>query len=554
MGRLYRNPRLFRQGFSRRTLLRGGAATGLGFASLPLVGCGNDDDDDGNDNGNGADPTQANGNGTDPTQANGNGDPQAGGTWQRGAGANISLEGLPYIWAGNLYQGGNAALRFQGLIWGTLVRPSETESDFEPDHAESWEWSEDRESITFTLREDIEFHSGRQFTAEDVAFNLDQIEDPRWETGHAARLNPVDNYEVVDDFTIRLNLVRPDALALEFANTLLIADRESIDDISDGVLVGTGAFEMDSYSAVQGATLVANPNYHLGAPLLDSIEYTIYDDPAALAIALESGEIHDSQLAEEEAQRHYDSGDFNVVELPPTGGVIPIGMRADIPPTDNKLVRQAIGMLLDRERYQDEGFLGARGQLGRLYWSPDSPAYDAELDEPIYDPQRASDLLAEAGFADGLPDPVVINTLPPRPYSPAIAQLLQQEGQDVGIDFQFEPLDYDNMLDRYYAGDLDNMWVGFGDSGSILSPGASLLFNTLTDGAVCNYDDPDYLAAWDDLASGGDDYDTYNELFIDGAFNHVLERPVGVNFERDSIHYTRDFMGQPVWHKMWVSE
>lgn len=546
---------LHQRPFPRRNFLRGSSFAGAGLATAALVGCGNDDDDD---NGNGQTPADGETpqNGTTPEPAATDEAPaeRPGGTWRRGAGGNIALTGLPYIDAGTLAGGGNAALRSEGLLFGTLVRIAEGSLDFEPDHADEWEWSSDRQSITFHLRDDIYWHSGRQFTADDVAFNLEEIKKERWATGHAARLNPLTGYEVIDPQTIRFDLIRPDAMVMEFASKFRLADMETIDQIENGVIVGTGAFKLERLEPIQGATLVANERYHFGQPLLDTIEYTIFDDPAALAIALETGEIDDSELSSEEAVRFYDDDRFETVLLPPSGGTTPIGFRTDMPPVDDPRVRQAIGFLLDRTRYQEDEFVGRFDELGRLYWSDFSPAYDAELDEPIYDPDRARDLLRDAGYPNGISEPIIINTLPIRPYSPAIAQLLQQEGREVGLNIEFAPLEYSDMLDRYYNANLDHMWLGFGDSGSPLSPAASLLFNTLTDGAVTRYDNPEYLEARQAILEGSDDYDRFNQAFIDGAFAHVISRQVYVNFESERIHYVRNGLGGAVWHKTWVSD
>ncbi len=533
--------------FRRRKFLAGGAAAITGAAALPLVGCGDDDDDDGGDAATAAPPGQA-------TREQETEEPKRGGTWRRGAGGNIALASLPYIDAGTLAGGGNAAARDPGLIWGNLVRIAEDDVSYVPDHAKEWEISPDGQTIRFVIRDDIYWHSGRQFTTKDIAFNLEAVKDEKWRTSIGYRLNPVAEYEVIDDYTMEWTLVRPNAPVLDFMAVFRLADEETFDQIGSGVLVGTGAFRWTNFDPVRGATLEAYDRYHLGEPYLDRIEYTIYSDAAALAIALETGEVHDSALSAEESIRFYDNDQFETVVLPSTGGTTPLGIRTDLDPLRDKRVRQAIGFMLDRERYKEEDFLGRFDELGRLPWPTFSPAYDPELDEPIYDLDRARDLLSEAGVTPSSPVTIRMNTLPIRAYSPAIAQLLQQEGRELGLNIEFEPLEYQNMLDRYYQGQLDNMWIGFGDSGSPLSPGTSLLFSTILDGAVTHYDDPEYLEARQAILDGGTDYDRFNRAFLDGAFALILARPVGVNFESQAIHIPRNSLGWVEYHKVWVDE
>ena len=120
-------------GVSRRRLL-GIAATGLaGAIALPLVGCSGDDSTApvaGASTGAGAGPSTA----TPPSAEK----PKQGGTWNRGAGGNIALASLPFQEAGTLAGGGNAAAAPPGLVWGQLVRMSETKNQWEPDHAKEW--------------------------------------------------------------------------------------------------------------------------------------------------------------------------------------------------------------------------------------------------------------------------------------------------------------------------------------------------------------------------------------------------------------------------------
>src|SRR5207248_6710094 len=120
----------------------------VGVAALPLVGCGDDDN-----GGKSAAPTSAPG---VPTAA-----PKQGGVWNRGAGGNIALASLPFQEAGALAGGGNAAAAPPGLVWGQLVRMSETKNEWVPDHAKEWTIAPDGKSIKFTIRDDIFFHSGR---------------------------------------------------------------------------------------------------------------------------------------------------------------------------------------------------------------------------------------------------------------------------------------------------------------------------------------------------------------------------------------------------------
>jgi hypothetical protein len=96
--------------------------------------------------------------------------------------------------------------------------------------------------------------------------------------------------------------------------------------------------------------------------------------------------------------------------------------------------------------------------------------------------------------------------------------------------------------------------VGFGDSGSPLSPQAHVRVSaTLGNDVIHHYTDPEWVAARDGLANGGTDYKRFNNAYLDGAFQLPLARSVGVDFVGPRVHIVRDFLGGIVFHKVWVS-
>jgi peptide/nickel transport system substrate-binding protein len=151
-----------------------------GAAALPLLGCGgNDDEPSGTSNAVTGGTTAA---GTGTAGAGATEKPKQGGTWNRGAGGNIAIASLPFQEAGTLAGGGNTAAAPQGLVWGQLVRMSESSLKWEPDHAKEWTIAPDGKSIKFVIREDIFFHSGRKFTTKDIAFGLEQLKNDKWKS------------------------------------------------------------------------------------------------------------------------------------------------------------------------------------------------------------------------------------------------------------------------------------------------------------------------------------------------------------------------------------
>ncbi len=300
-------------------------------------------------------------------------------------------------------------------IYDTLVWRA-NDGTFHPGLAETWEPSEDGTVYTFTLREGVNFHDGTPFNAEAVKFTFDHIVDPESHSGFASSLlGPYDHTEVVDERTAAVHFKEPYAPFLDSASQafLAIVSPTAVQADREAYLrnpVGTGFMKFDEWVQNDHISLSKNPDYnwasdlfdHSGPAYLDKVTFRFYTDTPTRLAALEAG---DANLIEtppyHEIQRLRDDEKFEVNEVLNPGLPVVLFLDTTRPPTDDLAVRQAMNFALDRQLIVDQGMFGVtRPAYGPLWES--TPYYSPEVESIYpYDPERAAQLLDEAGWVPG---------------------------------------------------------------------------------------------------------------------------------------------------------
>ncbi|WP_077213175.1 ABC transporter substrate-binding protein [Bacillus dakarensis] len=323
-------------------------------------------------------------------------------------------------------------------------------NNIEPDLAESWETNDDSTVWTFYLREGVQWHKGYgELTSEDVKWSFERIMDE--ETGSSWRndFNNVISIETPDDYTVVFNLERADsAFLLKVVNFHggLITNKQAIEDAGDNFKhspVGTGPFVLESYKPQEGATLVKNEEYFRGVPKLDKIRVQVFRDQTAIDVAQDRGEIHlAAGVSDKLWVENREKSDKVVIDYrqPPT--FYSMYMNTSKPPLDNILVRQAIAHAIDVETMV-QSQLGDK--LGAVPKGPIISGYFGSADVGIheFDPEKSKQLLAEAGYENGLQlDPQFVSNT--SNYMDK-AVFVQEQLRAVGIEMPIEAVDNATM-------------------------------------------------------------------------------------------------------------
>lgn len=270
--------------------------------------------------------------------------------------------------------------------------------------ASSWEVEEgEKPIITFHLRKGVRWQDGAPFTSRDVKFTYEKIMDKKTITVRKPDYEPVEEVEIVDDWTVRVRYKEPFSPGLESWMMGIIPEHLLKEgDINTSPFnrspVGTGPFKFGEWVSDEKIVLEANPDYFEGRPKLDRIVYRIIPETSLSEMELLSGGVDFMGIYPHQYERMKKHPGFNLYSRPSMGYTY-IGYNLENEVFKDKRVRQALTYAINREeivRYilYNRGWVATGPYPHHLwYYNPDVKKYP-------YDPGRAKALLAEAGWRD----------------------------------------------------------------------------------------------------------------------------------------------------------
>ena len=331
--------------------------------------------------------------------------------------------------------------------------------------AESWDISDDGLTYTFALREGVTFHDGADFDASDVVFSLDRSRGDDIEHPFKAHLAPIDSVTAVDDFTVEVVLSEFSANFLFFMaqSAGMIFDESDIGALADSP-VGTGPFAFQDWVRGDHITVAANRDYWGDQALLDEVTYRYIEDPNALNNAMLAGDIQIlAGVSAPETLEQFASDDAFNVAVGTTNGEVTMSLNNRTDDLSNVLVRQALSYATDRQEVIDGAYFGY-GSLTGTFAVPTDPYYEDLTGVYPYDPDKAIELLAEAGYADGL---TLSMKAPPPSYARRSAEIIQSQWADIGVTLEIENVEWGVWLADVF--NVDGVENGFNYDTSIVA-------------------------------------------------------------------------------------
>jgi peptide/nickel transport system substrate-binding protein len=343
-------------------------------------------------------------------------------------------------------------------VYDCLVMYDYGATTIRPGLAESWEISTDGLEYTFHLRQGVSFHDEAPFNADAVVTWFNSIkEGAPGSQFDATRMiytqdyvtSKVDRVEKVDDATVKMFLPAPYAPLL--ANLAIpVASMISPNAIALGLdelavnPSGTGAFRLakkDDWTRDSQLVLTANPDYWGGAPKVQRFIFKVVPESSTRLQQVEAGDIDIAwALSAEDIQRAKDNPDLKVVEADGLN-TNNVELNTSKEPFTSKEVRQALNYAVNREELSEGLYNGnmtvAGGVLPPVDW-----AYNPDLQSYTYDPDKARELLATAGY--GQDNPLRFTFMAytiPRGYNPAgdrLATAIQEYWSEVGVEAEIQ--------------------------------------------------------------------------------------------------------------------
>jgi peptide/nickel transport system substrate-binding protein len=384
-----------------------------------------------------------------------------------------------------------------------LVMYKEGSTEIEPCLATDWEVSSDKLTITFNLRKDVQFHHGfGEMTADDVVFSFArQYDATNWynDKGEWAywgyMFTDVDYVEKIDTYKVAIHMKRPNASIMTSLAmfTVCIVSEKAAQEYGDDYFknpVGTGPFEFVEWVKDDHITLRAFDDYWRPRAKIDELIFKVITDPSARLMALQAGEVHGIEHVDPQHINTIKS-DSNLQLISQAGmnvGYVALncgegyedandngkwddGEEVDVPgviePLKDIRVRRAIAHAINKESIVRNLYKGA-ATAANQGMPPVLFGYNHDITGYEYDPQKARDLLAEAGYADGFT--VTMWHMPvSRPYFPVpteIAEAIQADLAAVGITVELFTEDWGTYLQDTEAGKHAMAMLGWtGDNG-----------------------------------------------------------------------------------------
>jgi peptide/nickel transport system substrate-binding protein len=345
--------------------------------------------------------------------------------------------------------------RVSHLIFDSLVQADPRTGVATGSLAEKWEQSADGLTYTFHLRPNLKWSDGQPLTADDARFTFDLIRDPKIASPFKSNFDLVTAVDVPDPLTVRLTLSAPSCPFLLNSMTQGLLPKHALanspdllkDDFNTNPTTGSGPFVFKERQKADRITLVANPNYWQGKPKFDQWIFKTVADSTAEVLQLKSGEV-DYAVVVPEALDELQQAGLDVKSYVPLVTEY-IGYNLKRPLFEDVRVRQALTYAIDRKQIVQQVLFGqglvAYSPIPSVSWAfnPNLPAYD-------YDPERARQLLADAGWApdaagvlrkDGQPFQFKLETNAGNKVREADIVIAQAQFKKLGIDVQTNVLE-----------------------------------------------------------------------------------------------------------------
>jgi peptide/nickel transport system substrate-binding protein len=316
--------------------------------------------------------------------------------------------------------------------------------------AERYSVSIDGTVYTFTLRHGVKFHNGRPLTAEDVKYTFERNLDPK--TGHPHRVyyQDIQHIEVIDARTFHIALQKPNAMFifnLARANSAIIAKEEA--ERLKRHPVGTGPFQFSEW--VRGDRIILTKfkdYYEPGVPAVDTVVFRFIADPSAQMAALRAGDVDviGAAMNPESAVELKHDPQYRVIEGLTTTDVI-AAMNNSKPPFSDLRVRKAITYAINRDEVIKGAVFGMATPIGS-HMDPLNSYYVDLSHLHEYAPQKAKQLLAEAGYPQGFE--FVLRLAEPYLAYRRAGEIIASQLAKVGLKAKIEIIEWGQWLARVY--------------------------------------------------------------------------------------------------------
>ena len=334
-------------------------------------------------------------------------------------------------------------------IYEGLIKVN-SRGEFTPGLATKWEVSPDGKVYTFHLRKGVKFHNGEPFNAQVAKWNIERAKNEGTTNPHPEYFRGIVKIETPDDSTLVTTLKDVDALFIAHMSEgdAVMLPAKGYEDAKSNP-IGTGPFKFVNWVRGDRVEMVRDAGYwNPELPYLDKVTFKFIGDASAQIAALKAGDIDviGYIAAPESAMEMSKDKRFKVSAGTTTGEVI-MSTNNKAKPFDNKLVRQAMAYAVDRQAVVDLVMFGYGTPIGS-HWSPSTPYYLDLTDKFSYNPEKAKELLAKAGYPDGFEATIKLPAI--YSYSKRAGEVIADMLGKVGIKLKIEIVEWGQWIERIF--------------------------------------------------------------------------------------------------------
>lgn len=332
---------------------------------------------------------------------------------------------------------------FEGL---TRVKEDGTPA---PALATSWTVSEDGLVYEFTLQQNVRFHDGTNFDAENVIFSLDRARAPTSTNAQRPIAELIDQVTAPDPYRVRITLKEPLAALptyLGWGDFVIVAPESAGTNAVNPV--GTGPFRFQRWRKGASVTLIRNDEYWGTRAPLDQIDFVFIPDPTAAFAALMAGDVDGFPNYPAPENLAMIESDDRFQTLYGTGeGEVILAVNNGLAPFDDLRVRRALNHAIDKQAVIDAALFGYATPIGS-HFPPHHPSYTDLSGRYPYDPALARQLLAEAGYPEGFSTTLA---LPPPSYARRSGEVIAAQLEAIGVKVSIRNVEWAQWLDQVFA-------------------------------------------------------------------------------------------------------
>ncbi|WP_339634040.1 ABC transporter substrate-binding protein [uncultured Sneathiella sp.] len=332
-------------------------------------------------------------------------------------------------------------------VYEGLTRVDE-KSMVHPALAESWTISDDGLTYTFKLVEGAKFHDGTDFDSSDVKYTFEANAAEDSQNKRKDRFTNMESIETPDANTVVIKLKerRPDLLEQLGESTAVIVDPAS-DATNETMPVGTGPYKFDTWTKGDSLKLTAADTYRDKDDVaIKKVTFRFIGDGSARLAALLTGDVDSADIPNELIGNDALKADFDILVGNTNGETILSTNNANEALSKLK-VRQAIAHAINRQEIIDGAMFGFGTPIGS-HFAPHHPDYIDLTGTYPYDPEKSKQLLAEAGYPDGLE--LSLKLPPVDDYARKGGQIVASQLEKAGFKIKIENVDWPKWLDEVY--------------------------------------------------------------------------------------------------------